>query len=64
MEDFTLADLPNETPSPNLPEAVQAPTQPVNLVFMVALTAAGVSLYILYTGIGTRALEPCCYPIR
>ena len=56
MEDFTLADLPNETPSPNLPEAVQAPTQPVSLIFMIALTAAGTSMYILYTGIGALLL--------
>jgi len=56
MEDFTLADLPNGTPFADVPEAVQTPTQPVSLVFMVALTAAGTSLYILYTGIGALLL--------
>ncbi len=56
MEDFTLADLPHETPSPGIPEAVQAPTQPVSLIFMFALTAAAISLYILYAGIGALLL--------
>lgn len=56
MEDFTLADLPNGTPFADVPEAVRTPTQPVSLVFMVALTAAGTSLYILYTGIGALLL--------
>ena len=38
------------------PEALQVPTQPAKPSFMLALTAAGMSLYILYAGIGALLL--------
>lgn len=56
MDDFPVSAENLEEPVLDVPEAVQAPTQPVSLVFMVALTAAGTSLYILYTGIGALLL--------
>lgn len=38
------------------PEALQAPTRQVSTGFMLALTAAAISLYILYAGIGALLL--------
>ena len=38
------------------PEALQAPTRQVSGGFMFALTAAAISLYILYAGIGALLL--------
>jgi hypothetical protein len=57
MEDIQAVDLASSAePSPDLPEALQAPTRQVGYAFMIALTAAGMSLYILYAGIGAF----CC----
>jgi MFS family permease len=50
--DFALSPAPPR----DLPEALQAPTRPASLGFMLALTAAGTSLFILYTGIGALLL--------
>lgn len=57
MEDSPAVDLPlSAEPSHETPEALQAPTQQVGYGFMIALTAAGMSLYILYAGIGALLL--------
>src|SRR5437660_8865339 len=57
MEDIQAVDLAlSAEPSPDLPEALQAPTRQVGYGFMIALTAAGMSLYILYAGIGALLL--------
>jgi MFS family permease len=57
MEDSPAVDLASSAePSPDLPEALQAPMQQVGYGFMIALTAAGMSLYILYAGIGALLL--------
>ena len=50
--DFALSPVPSPVPS----EALQAPTRPVGFGFMIALTAAAISLYILYAGIGALLL--------
>jgi MFS family permease len=42
--------------SPDTPEALQAPTRQVSRSFMFALTAAAISLYILFAGIGALLL--------
>ncbi len=57
MEDIQAVDsVLSSEPSPDLPEALQAPTRQVGYGFMIALTAAGMSLYILYAGIGALLL--------
>src|SRR5947209_14099788 len=57
MEDIQAVDLAlSPAPSPDLPEALQAPTRQVGRGFMFALTAAAISLYILYAGIGALLL--------
>lgn len=57
MEDIQAVDLTLfAEPSPDLPEALQAPTRQVSLGFMIALTAAAISLFILYAGIGALLL--------
>ncbi len=56
MEEFPVSAEHLEEPVLDIPEAVRTPTKPVSLLFMVALTAAGTSLYILYTGIGALLL--------
>lgn len=56
MEDFTLSAQNIEEQDLDIPEAVRIPTKPVSLAFMISLTAAGTSLYILYTGIGALLL--------
>lgn len=56
MEEFPVSAEHLEEPVLDIPEAIQTPTKPVSLLFMVALTAAGTSLYILYTGIGALLL--------
>jgi MFS family permease len=57
MEDFQAVDMAlSPAPSLGTPEALQAPTQPVGRGFMFALTAAAISLYILYAGIGALLL--------
>jgi MFS family permease len=58
MEDvhFNQVDLGLTAPPIDLPEALQAPTRPASLGFMFTLTAAGTSLFILYTGIGALLL--------
>jgi MFS family permease len=42
--------------SPDLPEALQAPTRQVGYGYMILLTASAMSLYILYAGIGSLLL--------
>jgi len=57
MEDIEAVDLAlTGAPSPDVPEALQAPTRQVGYGFMFALTAAAISLYILYAGIGALLL--------
>src|SRR5437660_796432 len=57
MEDSPAVDIAlSAEPSPGTPEALQAPTRQVSRGFMFALTAAAVSLYILYAGIGALLL--------
>lgn len=51
MEDFALS-----APSSGTPEAVQAPTKAVGAGFMIMLTIAATSLYILYAGVGALLL--------
>jgi MFS family permease len=54
MQNIDVALSP--VPTPLVPEALQAPTRQVGRVFMFALTAAAMSLYILYAGIGALLL--------
>ncbi len=57
MGDMQAVDLAlSAEPSLDLPEALQAPTRQVGCGFMYALTAAAISLYILYAGIGALLL--------
>src|SRR6266568_8597768 len=57
MEDIQAVDLAlSAEPSPGTPEALQVPTRQVGRGFMFALTAAAISLYILYAGIGALLL--------
>src|SRR5437764_579522 len=57
MEDIQAVDIAlSAEPSPDLPEALQAPTRQVGRGFMFALTASAISLYILYAGIGALLL--------
>jgi MFS family permease len=57
MEDFQAADVAlSPAAALDTPEALQAPTRPVSYSFMIALTAAAISLYILYAGIGALLL--------
>jgi MFS family permease len=57
MEDMQAVDIAlSAEPSLDLPEALQAPTRQVGRGFMFALTAAAISLYILYAGIGALLL--------
>jgi MFS family permease len=57
MEDIQDVNLTlSPTPSLGTPEALQAPTRQVGRGFMFALTAAAISLYILYAGIGALLL--------
>jgi len=57
MEDIQAVDLAlSAEPSLDTPEALQAPTRQVGRGFMFALTAAAISLYILYAGIGALLL--------
>jgi MFS family permease len=56
MEDSPAVDMALSASSPDTPEALQAPTRQVGYAFMIALTAAGMSLYILYAGIGALLL--------
>jgi MFS family permease len=56
MEDSPVVDVALSAPSPGTPEALQAPMRQVGYGFMIALTAAGMSLYILYAGIGALLL--------
>jgi MFS family permease len=57
MEDRPAVDLALAAESsPDLPEALQAPTRQVSPGFMILLTAAAMSLYILYAGIGALLL--------
>ena len=57
MEDSPAVDIAlSAEPSPGTPEALQAPTRQVSRGFMFALTAAAISLYILYAGIGALLL--------
>ena len=57
MEDIQAVDLAlSAEPTPDLPEALQAPIRQVSRGFMFALTAAAISLYILYAGIGALLL--------
>src|SRR5438477_5825409 len=57
MEDIQAVDIAlSPALSRDLPEAVQAPTRQVGRGFMFALTAAAISLYILYAGIGALLL--------
>ena len=51
-----MADNALSVPSLGSTEALQAPTQRVSTLFMVALTAAGMSLFILYAGVGALLL--------
>src|SRR3989440_6994850 len=57
MEDIQAVDLAlSAEPSPGTPEALQVPTRQVGRGFMFTLTAAAISLYILYAGIGALLL--------
>ncbi|HZT98200.1 MAG TPA: MFS transporter [Ktedonobacteraceae bacterium] len=57
MEDFQAAAMALSAESSfGTPEALQAPTRQVSRGFMFALTAAAISLYILYAGIGALLL--------
>ncbi len=57
MEDFQTIDVAlSAEASLDTPEALQAPTRQVGRGFMLALTAAAISLYILYAGIGALLL--------
>ena len=49
-------DTPEALPASDTPEALQTPTRQVGRGFMFALTAAAISLYILYAGIGALLL--------
>ncbi|HEU5230742.1 MAG TPA: MFS transporter, partial [Ktedonobacteraceae bacterium] len=58
MRDVDMAlspDLSAQSAS-EIPEALQTPIRPVGYGFMIALTLAGMSLYILYAGIGALLL--------
>lgn len=53
MEDFTLSSpLTTAAETSFLPEALQTPTRPVRLGFMLALTLAQSVLFMCYVGIG------------
>jgi MFS family permease len=54
--DVALSPVLSAQPVPGTPEALQAPTRRVSTGFMFALTAAAISLYILYAGIGALLL--------
>ncbi|MFL5657826.1 MAG: MFS transporter [Ktedonobacteraceae bacterium] len=57
MENIQAVDIAlSPVPSLDTPEALQAPTRQVGRGFMIALTAAAISLYILYAGIGALLL--------
>ncbi|HJT58297.1 MAG TPA: MFS transporter [Ktedonobacteraceae bacterium] len=58
MQNIDVALLPDLSaqPASEIPEALQAPTRQVSTGFMLALTAAAISLYILYAGIGALLL--------
>jgi MFS family permease len=57
MEDMQDVDLAlSPVPSLDTPEALQAPTRQVSRGFMFTLTAAAISLYILFAGIGALLL--------
>ncbi len=57
MEDLQAVDIAlSAEASLDVPEALQAPTRQVSRGFMFALTAAAISLYILYAGIGALLL--------
>ncbi len=56
MEDIQAVDMALSAEPPGTPEALQAPTRQVSRGFMFALTAAAISLYILYAGIGALLL--------
>src|SRR5436305_8476547 len=49
-------DTPEALPASDTPEALQTPTRQVGRGFMFGLTAAAISLYILYAGIGALLL--------
>src|SRR5574340_394912 len=54
--DIALSPALAEEPVSGTPEALQVPTRQVSGGFMFALTAAAISLYILYAGIGALLL--------
>lgn len=54
--DVALSPVLAVPQAPGTPEALQAPTRQVSGGFMFALTAAAISLYILYAGIGALLL--------
>ncbi len=57
MEDSPAVNVaPSAESSPSLPEALQAPTRQVSPGFTILLTAAAMSLYILFAGIGALLL--------
>jgi MFS family permease len=54
--DVELSPVLSAQSASGTPEALQAPTRQVSTGFMFALTAAAISLYILYAGIGALLL--------
>ncbi len=56
MEDSTLAAGVAAGASPTLPEALQPPTQPVRIGFMLGLALANAALYLCFVGIGALLL--------
>jgi MFS family permease len=53
---FEGAAIVSPAPIYGTPEALQAPTQKVGIGFMITLTAAAMSLFVLYAGIGALLL--------
>ncbi len=53
MEDSRMAAT---APDAGVPEALQVPTQPVRLGFMLAITIASMTYFLCYIGVGTLSL--------
>ena len=53
MEDSRIAAV---APDRGVPEALQVPTQPVRLGFMIAITIANMTYFLCYIGVGTLSL--------
>ena len=53
MEDIRIAAAASDS---GVPEALQVPTQPVRLGFMLAITIANMTYFLCYIGVGTLSL--------